>query len=581
LRPDTPLRERIRKLALLNAVNYEGKAQQGPVTGKLLAEIPHLKPEVKNITPIIAEIVEEVNRLDFQEQKRLVETNWPGLLDQGKAEEARELPPLPKAEEYDMIVTRFSPNPDAPIHLGSARAIILCHEYAKTYKGRFLVRFEDTDPKLKKPQLQFYELIKADLRWLDCEPDEYYIQSNRLPIYYEHAERLLTAGQAYVCTCEPEAFKELIVNKKPCPCRDLPPETQLNRWQKMLDGTYTEGEAVVRIKTDLRHPNPAVRDWPALRIINTQAFPHPRVGSKYRVWPLYNLACGVDDHLMGITHIIRGKEHLTNQTRQEFMYRYFGWKYPEAIHYGRLKLSGTSLSKSKIVEGVQKGLYEGWDDPRLATFAALRRRGIQAEAIRRLIIDVGPKTQDVTLSWDNLYAHNRKIVDPQANRCFFVQQPREIVIKGLPEAVTAKIPVHPDYPERGYRKLSVTPVDGTARFWVAADDVETMAKNQVVRFMELFNVTIQSVQAGQVTALFYSRDYEDARKIKAPFVHWLPRGTGLKCQVVLPDASVANGLLEENCKHLAADTVVQFERFGFVRVDRNEENLVTAYYAHR
>ncbi len=581
MRPDTQLREKIRKLALLNAVNYEGKAQQGPVTGKLLAEIPHLKSEVKNITPVIAEIVKEVNGLDFEEQRRLVETNWPGLLDRGKAEEAKELPPLPKAEEYDMIVTRFSPNPDAPIHLGSARAIILCHEYAKTYKGKFLVRFEDTDPKLKKPQLQFYEFIKADLRWLDCEPDEYYIQSNRLPTYYEHAERLLTAGQAYVCTCEPEVFKELIVSKEACPCRDLPSDTQLNRWQKMLDGTYAEGEAVVRIKTDLRHPNPAVRDWPALRIIDTQAFPHPRVGSKYRVWPLYNLACGVDDHLMGITHIIRGKEHLTNQTRQEFMYRYFGWKYPEAIHYGRLKLSGTSLSKSKIVEGVQKGLYDGWDDPRLATFAALRRRGIQAEAIRRLIIDVGPKTQDVTLSWENLYAHNRKIVDPQANRCFFVQQPREIVVKGLPEAVTASIPVHPDYPERGYRELTVTPVDGTARFWVAVDDVETMTENQLLRFMELFNVTIQSVQAGQVTASFYSRDYEDARKIKAPFVHWIPRGTGLKCQVILPDASVTDGLLEENCKHLAADTVVQFERFGFVRVDSNEENIVTAYYAHR
>ena len=163
----------------------------------------------------------------------------------------------------------------------------------------------------------------------------------------------------------------------------------------MLDGTFKEGEAVVRIKTDLSHPNPAVRDWPALRIINTERHPHPRVGSKYRVWPLYNFACGIDDHLIGVSHIIRGKEHLTNQRRQEYMYKHLGWQYPEAIHYGRLKIKGASLSKSKIVEGIRNGTFRDWDDPRLATFAALRRRGISPEAIRRLIIDVGPKTADV------------------------------------------------------------------------------------------------------------------------------------------------------------------------------------------
>ncbi len=581
LSSNAELRERIEKIALHNAISHEGKAQQNPVIGKLLAEMPHLRTQVNDIAPLVAQVIKEVNNLSVDNQRKIVDKKWPKALVAKKTEEKKRLPPLANVDKYKVVVTRFSPNPDAPIHLGSARAIFLCHEYAKTYNGRFLTRFEDTDPKLKKPQLQFYDSIKEDLEWLNCEPNDYFVQSDRLPIYYKHAERLLDEGNAYVCTCNPETSRKLIANKKPCPCRDMPAPEQLKRWQKMLDGTYKEGDAVVRVKTNLEHPNPAVRDWPALRIIDTQTYPHPRVGSKYRVWPLYNLACGVDDHIMGITHIIRGKEHLTNQTRQEFMYLYFGWKYPETIHYGRMKIIGSSLSKSKIVQGMREGIYKGWDDPRLATFAALRRRGIQAEAIRNLIIDVGPKTQDVTLSWENLYAHNRRIIEPKANRFFFVSDPRKMIVKGISEQIAAKIPLHPDYAERGFRQFRIQPRDGATRFWVASKDVENMEKGQIIRLMELFNVQIDRMKKNAIEGTFHSREYEEAKRIKAPLIHWIPENAETKCYVVLPDASIARGLAEVNCKELQADDIVQFERFGFARIDSNKGDLITAYYCHR
>jgi glutamyl-tRNA synthetase len=581
LASNAELRETIRRIALLNAVGHEGEAQQGPVIGKLLAEIPQLKARIKEIAPIVTDVIGEVNGLNFENQKAIVHANWPEALVRDKIEEKKKLPPLPNAGKYKTIVTRFSPNPDAPIHLGSARAIILCHEYADAYKGRFIVRFEDTDPKLKRPQLPFYDSIKDDLKWLNCEPDEYFIQSDRLQIYYEHGEQLLKDGSAYVCTCKPENFRKLILAKKSCPCRDLPPKEQVKRWQKMLDGTFKEGEAVVRVKTNLEHPNPAVRDWPALRVIDTEAHPHPRVGSKYRVWPLYNLACGVDDHLMGVTHIIRGKEHLTNQTRQEFMYRYFGWKYPEAIHYGRMKITGASLSKSKIVQGMREGTYKSWDDPRLATFAALRRRGIQVEAIRQLVIDVGPKTQDVTLSWENLYAYNRRIIEPKANRYFFIPDPVAMTVNALRRPFLAKIPLHPDYPERGFRQFHVKPENEVATFWVTTKDAEKMEKGQIIRLMELFNMRVKTLQENTITAVFHSQEYETAKKLKAPLIHWLPRDMNSKCLVVLSDASSVEGFVEEPCKKLQAGTIVQFERFGFVRVDSNRDGLVTAYYCHR
>ena len=577
---DTEIREFIRRIALLNAINYEGKARVQPVLGKVLAEHPHLKERVKQVSSVVAEVVEEVNKLSLEQQREVVEGRWPEALVEEKVEEERELPPLPNVEKYERIVTRFAPNPDCVLHLGSARAIILCYEYAKRYDGLFYLRFEDTDPRLKKSALQFYDLIREDLRWLDCKWDSEFIQSDRLPIYYKHAERILKDGNACVCTCKPEEFRGKVLAKKSCPCRGLTSDENLVRWEHMLDGTYKEGEAVVRVKTDLNHPNPAVRDWPALRIINAERHPHPRVGSKYRVWPLYNFACGIDDHLMGVTHIIRGKEHLTNQRRQEYMYKDFGWKYPEAIHYGRLKIKGASLSKSIIVEGIRKGIFRDWDDPRLATFAALRRRGITPEAIRRLIVDVGPKTADVVLSWKNLYAHNRKIIDPAANRYFFVHDPIKLDVEDAPYSFFVRIPLHPDQPERGFRHFEIEPKEGKAALWISSDDLKLFERGEKIRLMELFNFQVEKVGKKLIEAIFHSRSYEEAKRLEAPLIHWIPVDTGIPCEVVMPDASVARGVAEDACKGLRPNEIIQFERFGFIRVDRLDERL-TVYFAHR
>jgi len=582
LKDDKSLREDIRKIALLNAIKHDGKAQAGPVIGKILGEKPELKTKVKELSALVNEVVQEVNSLPLTEQQRLVEERWPEALVKEKIEEEKRLPPLPNVEKYTRIVTRFSPNPDCVLHLGSARAIILCHDYARIYKGKFILRFEDTDPKLKRPVPAFYDRIREDLAWLGCKPDEEYIQSDRIEIYYEYAKKLLEEGNAYVCTCQPETFRKQILAGKPCDCRSLPAEEQLERWQKMLNGEYEEGEAVYRVKTDLNHPNPAVRDWPALRVIDAKKYPHPRVGSKYNVWPLYNFACGIDDHLMGVTHIIRGKEHLTNMVRQEYMYKYLGWEYPEAIHYGRLKITGASLSKSKIVQGIREGLYKDWDDPRLATFAALRRRGITPEAIRKMIIDVGPKTSDVILSWENLYAYNRKIIDQEANRYFFVHNPIELTVKNIPKAFVARLHLHPEKPERGFREYTVKPCgsESSAKFWISKKDVETLGTTSVIRLMELFNIKIESVNAYSVQASFVSESYEEARKAKAQLIHWVPIGDDVPCQVIMPDATTAEGIAENACKNLKPDEIVQFERFGFARVDSVNSKL-TAYYAHK
>jgi len=575
------IKEAIRRIALDNAIRHDGKAQVKPVLGRLLGENPDLRGKIKEITSLVDEIVKEINNLALKQQIETARRLWPELFlkEKEKVEEEKKLPPLPNVEKYEQIVTRFAPNPDCVLHIGSARAIILSHEYARMYKGRFILRFEDTDPRIKKTALEFYDLIREDLKWLGCTWDEEYIQSDRMEIYYKYARELLEKGHAYICTCPREDFKEKVQQKQPCPCRNISPEQNLSRWEDMLSGEYGEGEAVLRIKTDLNHPNPAIRDWPAFRIIDAEKHPHPRTGSRYHVWPLFAFANGIDDHLNGITHIIRGKEHLTNQKRQEFLYRYLGWKYPESIHYGRLKITGVTLSKSKIVKAVEEGIYSGWDDPRLATFRALRRRGIRPEAIRQMMIDVGPRPADITLSWKNLYAYNRKIIDPIANRYFFLDEPKRMTVKNVKRDFAARLRLHPDDPKRGTRILKVKSRDSQAHLLISSKDFNRLKIGSLIRLMELFNVKVTSKKKGQIFAELHSEDYDEARRLNLMLIHWLPDGEGIPCKVIMPDGSVVRGLVEESLRQASVDQIVQFERFGFVRIDQMEEEVKT-FFAH-
>jgi len=570
----------VRKAALLNAIRHSGRAEVGAVIGRALAERPDLRPVKKEFAELCSRTVKEINQLSLSDQKRILEEKWPEALVEEKQEEERELPPLPNVEKYTQVVTRFSPNPDCVLHVGSTRAVVLCHEYARMYSGKFVLRFEDTDPRLKRPKPEFYDLIEEDILWLGCKWDEKVIQSDRMNIYYEHTARLLERGEAYVCTCSKESFRTLTLASKPCPDRGLEPSEQLARWEKMLDGTYTEKEALVRVKTDLSHPNPAVRDWPAMRIIDTTETPHPRVGSKYRVWPLYNMACGVDDHMLGISHIIRGKEHLTNEVRQRFMYKSLGWAYPETLHYGRLKVTGAELSKSKILRLVEERAVSGFSDPRLATLSALRRRGIAPETLRLLVMEIGPRPVDATLSWDNIYAINRKVVDDEADRFFFLRDPVPMTVEGVRKTYVSTPALHPDHPERGTRQLEVEPSDGRANILFASSDIEKLGKGKFIRLMELFNVNIVSVRRELVEAKFMSESYDDARKIGAPLFQWLPSQGNISVNLTTTDGEVVQGLGEQALSNVEVGKVVQLVRVGFGKIDSKSSDEVAIFFAH-
>ncbi len=567
------LRELVRGYALKNAVKYGGRASVGSVMSMILGDHPELKPRAREIAALAKEAVEWVNRLEPDEQERILRERYPELAE-GPARERPErekgaLPPLPGAREGG-VVTRFAPNPDFVIHIGNARPAILSHEYARMYKGKMVLRFEDTDPRTKTPLREAYDLIREDLRWLGVRWDEEYIQSLRMEVFYDHARRMLEAGCAYVDLCGEES-RELLRQGRACWSREREPEWQLEQWDRMLSGDYGEGEAVVRVKTDLSHPNPSVRDWVALRIIDTERHPHPLVGSKYRVWPTYNFAVSVDDHLMGVTHVLRGKEHQVNTEKQLYVYKCFGWEPPVFIHFGRLKLEGFIMSKSKIRKLLEENpdKFMGYDDPRFGTIAGLRRRGILAEAIRRVILEVGVKPGDATLSWSNLAAVNRKLLDSMADRIMFVEDPVWLEVDAGGKCLEAEIPYHPDRPERK-RRLRVCHGDVIG--------IQQQDARSEVRLVGLANFRVES---GKLHMVNDSLSY--ARERRLPIIHWVPRSGAVPMLVLEPvelEFREHKGYAEPAIREYKPDSRLQLMRFGFARIDSVEEGRVVAFYTH-
>ncbi len=554
------IKEIIYKYAVKNAYDY-GKADEKAVLGKIFAERKELRSRAKEIIPIVKEVVDEVNRLP----KEKIEEEVKRFKYVAKKVE-KGLKDLPNADKG--VVMRFAPNPSGPLHIGHARAAILNDEYVKRYKGRLILRIEDTDPARILPEA--YEMIEEDLAWLGVKYHEKVIQSDRLNIYYEYARKLIELGKAYVCTCEQEKFQKLKLAKKACECRGLSVEENLERFEKMFT-EYREGEAVVRLKTDLAHKDPSVRDFVILRICET---PHVRVDA--RVYPLMNFSVAVDDHLLGVTHVLRGKDHIANTVKQRFIYRYFNWNEPIFIHYGIMKIEGLTLSTSKIREGIEKGIYSGWDDIRLGTLRALKRRGITPEAIRKAMIEIGIKESDINFSWKNLYAYNKEIIEPKANRYFFVFDPKEIIISGA-ETKTYKALLHPSFKDRGFRELKIVAENGTAKVYISADDFEKLEEGEFLRLMDAFNIIIEKKEKDKAYARYAGEDLKEAREKKAKLIQWVC--VGIETIVLSPEGEY-RGLAEDNLKDVPVDSIVQFERFGFVRIDSKNEKIV-AYYAHR
>jgi glutamyl-tRNA synthetase len=569
------LRNLIERLALENALAFNGVAKAEAVLGKLLGMNPDLRSKVRELIPIIQEVTEKVNRLTVADQAEILK-RFGGILRVEKPSK-QELPLLPEARDFPQVVLRFAPNPDGPLTLGNARPAVLCDYYARRMNGRLILRFEDTSPSVKPPLKEAYDWIIEDLEWLGIHPDEVYYQSDRLQTYYKYAEKFIEKGFAYVCLCKPEEFRSFEKRGEPCPHRDQDPSLSLSLWEKMLNGGLNPGEAVVRVKTDMKHPNPAIRDWPALRI---DVAKHPRVVG-FRVWPLYNWSCAIDDYEMRVSHVIRGKEHLTNEVRQSYVFKYLNSPQPVSIHIGRVRLEGSVLSKSRIMRGLAEGAYTGLDDPRLGTLKALRRRGFKPEVIRRVVLEMGLNITESTVKWENLYAYNREAVDWEAERYYFVKNPFTMIVRSIPQQVEARLVRHPSRPELGYRNIVLKPLNGEAQLLVSSKDVENLAPGSRLRLMSLFNIEVEHVDPHSKTVKAFFKSLEVPEKSSGiKLIHWVLPSDAVKTVVLMPDASLVEGLGESHLTRLEPGRIIQLVRFGFCKVEKVSKNVVNLVFSH-
>jgi len=383
----------IKAYALKNAIEHNGKAAQGAIINSLFNH-GLKKQDISKIIPQIQEIINKINNWEISDQKQEF-IKLENLITYRK--ERQGLPNLPKAKK-GKVITRMSPSPSGPLHIGHILTILPNFFYTQKYGGKFYIRIEDTNPEtIYKPA---YKMIKDEANWICKNKVKFIIQSERLELYYTYAEKLIKKQAAYICTCPQEQFKEYISKKKDCPCRKLPKKQQLERWNKMLDKSnngFTQGAAILRFKSGMKQKNPAMRDFPLARI-NTH--PHPLQKNKYKIWPLMNLAVTIDDIEQGMTHIIRGKDHKDNAKRQKMIYKALGLekKYPWTGFIGMVHFKDLEFSSRKMREDIESEKYKSWDDPKLPTVAAIIKQGYKPEAFHSYAEQRGISEVDKTIT---------------------------------------------------------------------------------------------------------------------------------------------------------------------------------------
>ena len=551
----------VRKYALQNAVEYDGAGQAGSVLGRLLGERADLRGRARDLKELVESEVAAANQLAASEgveaaRAALAATN-PEALQRQKQQKRVGLKELPEAIRGE-VVLRFAPNPNGPLTLGHARGVAINFEYAKMYDGKVVLRFDDTDTKVKPPLPEAYDWIEAQYEWLAGRPADIIIRaSERMPVYLAHAEQMLSGDFGYVCRCTAADFKQLRDAREVCPCRTRSVEENLADWQAMNDGEIAEGGAVVRVKTDLELPNPALRDWPALRIQHT---PHPIVGKAHNVWPLLDFQSAIEDHEQGVTHIVRGKDLMDSTRKQTLLYEHFGWTYPQTLYWGRVKIHEFGgFSTSGMRAAIENGEYSGWDDPRLPTLAALRRRGFDAAALRAFWIDLGLTQKDISISMQTIESFNSSEIDARCERRSFVRDPRLLSLdasscSGGPGTSISNAR-HPDGAVEGSRKWELG--DG-AILIEAADADETGGPLRLKDYADV------DIDAGTSVARVESWSRSDRRAI----VHWLPQIMARKARLtkgIGHDLVVEEGMLEGF--ELVEGAIVQLERVGFARIE--------------
>ncbi len=446
------------------------------------------------------------------------------------------------------VCTRFPPEPNGYLHIGHAKSILLNYGLAQEYGGRFNMRFDDTNPTKEKEE--FVESIKADIAWLGADwEDRLFFASDYFEQMYEAAVKLIKKGKAYVCDLTPEEIREyrgtLKEPGKNSPYRDRSVEENLELFENMKNGVYKDGEKVLRAKIDMASPNINMRDPIIYRVAHMT---HHRTGDTWCIYPMYDFAHPLEDAFEGVTHSICTLEFEDHRPLYDWVVREVGFEHPpKQIEFAKLYLTNVVTGKRYIKKLVEEGIVDGWDDPRLVSIAALRRRGFTPSSIKKFVELCGISKSQSSVDYAMLEYCIREDLKLTAPRAMAILDPVRLVIDNYPEGQTEELEIdnNPENPEMGKRlvpfgrELYIEREDFMAE---PPKKYRRLYPGNEVRLMSAYFVTCTGYEtddAGNVTVVHCTYDPEsrggnspDGRKVRGT-IHWADAATAIRAEVRL------------------------------------------------
>ena len=510
--------------------------------------------------------------------------------------------------KYETICTRFPPEPNGYLHIGHAKSILLNYGLAQKYNGKFNLRFDDTNP--TKEKVEFVESIEEDVRWLGADwEDRLYFASDYFPQMYEAAVKLIKKGKAFVCDLSAEEIRQyrgtLTEPGKNSPYRDRSVEENLDLFERMKNGEFEDGTKVLRAKIDMASPNINMRDPVIYRVAHME---HHNTGNTWCIYPMYDFAHPIEDAIEGVTHSICTLEFEDHRPLYDWVVRELEYPHPpKQIEFAKLYLTNVVTGKRYIKKLVEEGIVDGWDDPRLVSIAALRRRGFTPESIKMFVDLCGVSKANSSVDYAMLEYCIREDLKLKRPRVMAVLDPLKLVIDNYPEGQTEELeaPNNMENEALGTRMLPFG-----KELYIEREDfmVEPPKKykrlypGNEVRLMNAYFVTCTGYEAddeGNVIVVHCTYDpatkggnAPDGRKVKGT-IHWVSAQDHVKAQVRLyeniideekgvynEDGSlnlnpnsltvVENCCLERSLKDVRAYDSFQFVRNGFFCVDARD-----------
>ena len=510
--------------------------------------------------------------------------------------------------KYETICTRFPPEPNGYLHIGHAKSILLNYGLSQEYNGKFNLRFDDTNP--TKEKIEFVESIKADVKWLGADwEDRLFFASNYFDQMYEAAVKLIKKGKAFVCDLTAEQIREyrgtLTEPGKNSPYRDRSVEENLDLFERMKNGEFEDGTKVLRAKIDMASPNINMRDPVIYRVAHMT---HHNTGDKWCIYPMYDFAHPIEDAIEGVTHSICTLEFEDHRPLYDWVVRELEYPYPpKQIEFAKLYLTNVVTGKRYIKRLVEESIVDGWDDPRLVSIAALRRRGFTPESIKMFVELCGVSKANSSVDYAMLEYCIREDLKLKRSRVMAILDPVKLIIDNYPEGQIEELeaPNNMENETLGTRKVPFG-----KELYIEREDfmVEPPKKykrlypGNEVRLMNAYFVTCvgyDTDEEGNVTAVHCTYDpaskggnSPDGRKVKGT-IHWVSAQDNVQAEVRLyeniideekgvynEDGSLnlnpnsltvlKNCYVEKSLKDAKAYDSFQFVRNGFFCVDAKD-----------